>query len=138
MNWLQLEIKDLSTVSDKRGWLTIILNEKTGQPICNIHYSYSEPGVVRGNHYHKHKIEWVCVTCGSGRIVLEDIVAKERKEFVITGKSPVLVKIPPKVAHAIENNDPSAPMHLLSMVNEEFSSTDSDTYAMQIISPKFS
>jgi len=108
------------------------LNDKTGQRIEKIHYSYSKPGSVRGNHYHKHRIEWLCVTHGSGRIILEDNVTKERKELAVSGDSPVLVKIPPKITHAIENCA-SVPMHLLVIVNEEHSSTDSDTYPRQII-----
>jgi UDP-2-acetamido-2,6-beta-L-arabino-hexul-4-ose reductase len=112
------------------------LNDKDGKKIRNIHYSYSKPGAIRGNHYHKHKIEWLCVTFGTGRIVLEDNVTKERKEFEMNGDSPVLVKIPSNVAHAIENCDPNIPMHLLVMINEEFSSTDSDTYPRQVIFPK--
>ena len=131
-----LEIKELSKFSDKRGWLTEILNDKNGQKIGNIHYSYSKPGAVRGNHYHKRKTEWICVTFGRGRIVLEDNLTKERKELAMTGESPILIKIPPKIAHAIGNVDPSTPMHLLVIVNEETSSTDSDTYPILIISPK--
>jgi len=72
------------------------------------------------------------VTHGSGRIILEDNVTKERKELAVSGDSPVLVKIPPKITHAIENCA-SVPMHLLVIVNEEHSSTDSDTYPRQII-----
>jgi UDP-2-acetamido-2,6-beta-L-arabino-hexul-4-ose reductase len=111
------------------------LNDKDSKRIGNIHYSYSNPGAIRGNHYHKHKTEWLCVTFGTGRIILEDNVTKERKEFALTGDSPVLVKIPSNVAHAIENCDPNIPMHLLVIMNEEFSSTDSDTYPSQVIFP---
>ena len=63
---MQLEIKELTNVSDNRGWLTEILNNKNGQEINvkNIHYSHSLPGAIRGNHYHEHKTEWLCVTQG--------------------------------------------------------------------------
>jgi UDP-2-acetamido-2,6-beta-L-arabino-hexul-4-ose reductase len=137
MYGLQLEMKQLSVVSDNRGILTEILNDiKFGKRIGNIHYSCSEPGVVRGNHYHEHKIEWLCVIWGFGRIVLEDNVTKERKELTVSGDSPVLLKIPPRIAHAIENCDASLSMHLLVIVNEEFSLTDSDTYPKQLIYSK--
>jgi UDP-2-acetamido-2,6-beta-L-arabino-hexul-4-ose reductase len=130
---MQLETKELSSFSDKRGWLTEILND-AGQRIENIHYSYSEPGVVRGNHYHKHSTEWLCVTFGSAKIILEDNYTKERKELVVSGDSPVLVKIPPEITHAIENCS-SEPMHLLVIANEKRSLTDSDTYPVLLISP---
>ena len=131
---MQLEIKELAMFSDKRGWLTEILNDKPDQTIENIHYSYSKPGAVRGNHYHKHSTEWLCVTCGSGRIVLEDNATKEKKELVVSGDSPVLVKIPPKITHSIENCA-SVPMHLLMIMNEKHSSTYTDTYPGHLISP---
>jgi UDP-2-acetamido-2,6-beta-L-arabino-hexul-4-ose reductase len=125
-------INELSMFSDKRGWLIEILNGMSSQRIEQIHYSCSNSGAVRGNHYHKHRVEWLCVTSGTGRIVLEDNFTKERKELKVSGDSPVLIKIPPNIAHAIENIA-DAPMHLLVMADEKRSSTDSDTYHMQII-----
>ena len=133
---MQLEITQLSKISDKRGWLIEIINDKTDQRTKNIHYSYSVPGAIRGNHYHEHKTEWLCVTYGIGRIVLEDNVTKERKELEVSGNSPVLVKIPPKITHAIENSDASLSMHLMVIMNEEYNSTDPDTYLKQLIFPK--
>lgn len=133
---MQLEIKQLSKISDKRGWLTEIINDKTDQRTKNIHYSYSEPGAIRGNHYHEHKTEWLCVTYGIGRIVLEDNMTKERKELEVSGNSPVLVKIPPKITHAIENCDANLSMHLMVIMNEEYDSSNPDTYLKQLIFTK--
>jgi dTDP-4-dehydrorhamnose 3,5-epimerase-like enzyme len=135
---LQIQIKKLHKVSDNRGWLTEILNGTNDQRIVNIHYAYSKPGAIRGNHYHKNKTELLCVTFGKGKLVLEENVTKERKELSMTGESPVLVEILPEVAHAIENNDPSIPMYLLVIEKGDFISTDSDTYPRQIISQKSS
>jgi len=135
---LSIQTKKLPKVSDNRGWLTEILSSEAGQKIVNIHYSYSKPGAIRGNHYHKNKTELLCVTFGKGRLVLEENVTKERKELSLNGELPVLVEIPPEVAHAIENNDPNIPMHLLVIQKGESASTDSDTYRRQIISQKSS
>ena len=135
---MQIHIKKLPKVSDNRGWLTEILNFENSQKIVNIHYSYSKPAAIRGNHYHKNKTELLCVKFGRGKLVLEENVSKERKELSMIGESPVLVEIPPEVAHAIENNDPNIPMHLLVIQKGESTSTDSDTYPRQIISQKSS
>ena len=129
---MKYEIKELSLFSDKRGWLIEIVNGVSPQKIEQIHYSYSNSGAVRGNHYHKHRAEWLCVTSGTGRIVLEDNFTKERKDLTVSGDSPVLVIIPPNITHAIENIA-DAPMHLLVIADEKRGSTDSDTYPMQII-----
>jgi dTDP-4-dehydrorhamnose 3,5-epimerase len=131
---LQIQTKKLIKVSDNRGWLTEIINGENRQKIVNIHNANSKPGAIRGNHYHKNKTELLCVMFGKGRLVLEENVTKERKELSLNGESPVLVEIPPEVAHAIENNDPNIPMHLLVIQKEESTSTDSDTYPRQIIS----
>jgi dTDP-4-dehydrorhamnose 3,5-epimerase-like enzyme len=129
---VKYEIKELSTFSDKRGWIIEILNGVSLQRIEQLHYSCSNSGAVRGNHYHKRRVEWLCVTSGTGRIVLEDNFTKERKELTVSSDSPVLVKIPPNITHAIVNLA-DAPMHLLVIADEKRSSTDSDTYPMQII-----
>ena len=129
---MKYEIKELSVFSDKRGWLIEILNGVSPQKIEQIHYSCSKSGAVRGNHYHKLRVEWLCVTSGTGRIVLEDNFTRERKELIVSGDSPVVVKISPNVAHAIENLA-DAPMHLLVIADEKRNSTDSDNYPMQII-----
>lgn len=131
---MQIQTKKLTKVSDNRGWLTEIFNGENSQKIVNIHYAYSKPGAIRGNHYHKNKTELLCVTFGKGRLVLEENATNERKELSLNGESPLLVEIPPEVAHAIENNDPNIPMHLLVIQKEESTSTDSDTYTRQIIS----
>ena len=130
---MQIQIKKLHKVSDNRGWLTEILNGTNSQKIVNIHYSYSKPSAIRGNHYHQNKTELLCLTFGKGRLVLEENVTKERKELSLNGESPVLVEIPPEVAHAIENIDPNISMHLLIIQKGESNSTDSDTYHRQII-----
>jgi UDP-2-acetamido-2,6-beta-L-arabino-hexul-4-ose reductase len=133
---LQIKTKKLTKVYDNRGWLTEIFNGKNDQKIVNIHYCYSKPGVIRGNHYHKNKTELLYVTFGKGRLVLEENVTKERKEISMTGESPALVEIPPEVAHAIENNDSSKPMHLLVIEKGESNLTDADTFSREIIFKK--
>jgi UDP-2-acetamido-2,6-beta-L-arabino-hexul-4-ose reductase len=128
---MNVEVKKLALISDDRGWLTEIL--KSSELPLQVHFSFSKPSAVRGNHYHKHRVEWLCVTSGTARIIMEDNATKERKELIVTGDSPVLVKIYPDVTHAIENCA-SVPMHLLVIANEEPDSKDSDTYPRQIIS----
>jgi UDP-2-acetamido-2,6-beta-L-arabino-hexul-4-ose reductase len=125
---LRVEIKDLSLLRDKRGWLTeIIAIDGDSEKIAQIHFAVSNPGAVRGNHYHKSRTEWLCVTSGTGRIMLEDSSTNERKELIVTGDSPVLVKISPGIVHAIENCSDMF-MHLLVVVDEKPDSANSDTF----------
>ena len=93
---MKVEIKELSLLHDERGWLTEILaSNDDSERIKQVHFAISKPGAVRGNHYHKNRTEWLCVTSGTGRILLEDTATHERKELIVTGDSPVLVKIFP-------------------------------------------
>lgn len=125
---MKVEIKELSIHHDERGWLTEILaSDDDSERIKQIHFALSEPGAVRGNHYHENRTELICVTSGTGRILLEDTVTHERKELMVTGDAPVLVKIFPKTIHAIENVA-DVPMHLLVLVDERIDSDNSDTH----------
>jgi len=130
---LKVEVKELSLYCDERGWLTEVLSANEGSSrIEQVHFAVSKPRAVRGNHYHKSRTEWLCVTCGTGRIVLEDAGANEREELIVTGESPVLVKISPGTVHAIENCA-DVPMHLLVLVDEKPDPANSDTFKRLLI-----
>jgi UDP-2-acetamido-2,6-beta-L-arabino-hexul-4-ose reductase len=75
---MNVEVKELPLISDDRGWLSEILKSGATEPIRQIHFSYSKQGVARGNHYHKHRIEWLFITSGVGTIFLEDIETGEK------------------------------------------------------------
>ena len=100
---MKVETKKLEIKADNRGWLTEIANTALSQTIKNIHFAFSKPGMVRGNHYHKQQIEWLFVTSGIGRVLLEDNIIKEKSKFTVSGDCPVLIKIFPNVTHAIVN-----------------------------------
>jgi UDP-2-acetamido-2,6-beta-L-arabino-hexul-4-ose reductase len=129
---MKVEIRNLEIIADNRGWLAEILKNEFPQTIEQIHFSFSKPGTVRGNHYHKHRIEWLFVTCGTGKVFLEDNLTKERSELTVSGDCPVLIKIFPNVTHTIVNSE-SMPMHLLVITNEKHGSEDSDTYHKQLV-----
>ena len=125
---LKVEIKELSIHHDERGWLTEILaSDDDSERIKQIHFALSKPGAVRGNHYHEKRTELLCVTSGTGRVLLEDAATHERKELMVSGDSPVLVKIFPGTIHAIENVA-DVPMHLLVLVDEKTDPNNPDTH----------
>jgi UDP-2-acetamido-2,6-beta-L-arabino-hexul-4-ose reductase len=123
---MNVDIKKLEIKADKRGWLTEVL--KSGPvAIEQVHFSVSNPGAVRGNHYHKSRIEWMLVTNGTGKINLEDYVTKEKSELFVSGECPVLIKICPNIMHTISNNG-REPMHLLILTSEKHEQPDTDTF----------
>lgn len=130
---MKVEIKKLEKHEDKRGWLVEVLrSDKIHEDINHIYFSVSNPDAVRGNHYHTRKIEWLCVIKGMASLLLKDNDSKERKELVLSGENPIIVKIFPNVTHAIKNVG-SDNMHLIAIVNEVFDPKDPDTYPKIVI-----
>lgn len=95
-------------------------------------YTTTKPGVVRGNHYHEHKIEWFCILKGTCRFVSEDIKTKKRKVTIITDSDDVLFRTEPFVAHAMENAGDTE-MLFLGFVNEVLDKDNPDTYPYKVI-----
>ena len=90
------------------GWLAEIISMKyTDHPFCGIHsYIVSiRPGKSRANHVHQKKEEWIAPAAGTVQLLLEDIVTGERESMVLDSRSPDygLVRIPPSVAHSVQN-----------------------------------
>lgn len=128
---MNIEVKKLAVIADNRGWLTEILKNEPSQTIEQIHFSLSKPGMIRGNHYHKHRTEWLLVTSGMGKVFLEDNITKEKSELTLMADCPVLIKISPNITHAIVNCG-DEPMHLLAVTNQKHDSKDTDTHQKNI------
>ena len=92
-----------------------------------VFYSTSKPGVTRGNHYHKRKIEKFCVIEGQAKITLRNIATNETKEYDVSGDQPQIVEMPVNWTHNIKNAG-DAEMKLLVWVNEVFNPADPDTF----------
>ena len=126
---MQVEIRKIEKHEDARGWLAEVLrSDKVDEAIRQIHFSTSKPNTMRGNHYHKRKVEWFCVVKGIAKLLLEDIRTKEKKELTLSEENLVSVAIYPYVLHTLKNIGKSN-MHLIVIVNEVFNSEDPDTYS---------
>lgn len=94
--------------------------------------SFSEPGIIRGNHYHKYKIEWFYVIKGTAKLVLEHIETKEQQTMTISEEKPELVEMIPNFAHAIHNIGDTE-LVFLGLVNEPFDPDNPDTIPYTVI-----
>ena len=127
------ELKKLKKQTDERGWLVEILRaDEVKEEMKQIYFSASKPKAIRGNHYHKHKVEWFSVVKGKAKLVLEDNESKERKELILLDDTPAIVKIPPNISHAIQNIGEDE-MYLIVIVNEVFNPDDTDTFYVKLI-----
>ena len=130
-----VKVTDLKKKSDERGWLIEVLRGDalvTEKEFGQIFVSLAPPGKVRGNHYHRRKIEWFCVPTGTGLLLLKDLETGEEMEIVMGENNLKTVKITPGVVHAIKNTG-DKDMVLLVYVNEQFDPKDPDTIFQKIL-----
>ncbi len=102
---------------DDRGYLLNFLSgndmDRKSKLLGQIYFvTFEKPGVVRGNHYHRHKAEWFAVLEGKIKAVFEDIKTKKRKEVVLEGGHDdyKLVFVGKNVAHAFRSISAKAAM----------------------------
>jgi len=97
---MPLKIDKLTVRSDSRGVVFEPLEMEMIAAQCNTHVVVSNPGVIRGNHYHLMGTEIIAVL-GPAMVrikedgKLRDIEVPENKVYRFT--------FPPKVPHAIKN-----------------------------------
>lgn len=130
-----IRVNDLDRKSDERGWLIEVLGGKNlGIPheFGQIHVSVAYPGKIRGNHYHKRKLEWFCVPTGKGLLRLKDMETGEEKDILMGENDLRTVQITPGVIHAIKNVG-DKDMVLIVYANESFDPDDPDTFYEQIL-----
>jgi UDP-2-acetamido-2,6-beta-L-arabino-hexul-4-ose reductase len=119
-------------ISDHRGYLVENTDPKIITGSKHFLYTMSAPGVVRGNHYHKHKVEWFCIIKGKCRFVTENIKTRQREETVVTDTDNILFRTEPFIAHAMENVG-NTEMILLGFVNKVLDPKQPDTYSYKVI-----
>lgn len=121
-------VEDLNPKKDERGtFVEVFKDPDFGQ----ISYSVSRPRVVRGNHYHKRKIEKFLVLQGEGKMRMRNRLSGEAKEFDLSGEAPKIVEIPSDWVHNIENKGEND-MIMLVWANEVFKPDDADTFPEEV------
>lgn len=129
---MEYSYKYLEEHADERGILFEVLKDnEISENIKHIYFSTSKPGAIRGGHYHKLKVEWFCVIKGQAKLVLEDILTKEREEIDMKGDKPMIVKLDPGVSHAIKNVGDDE-MYLIAISSEVFNPKEPDTYTAKL------
>ena len=115
--------------SDARGWVIEPLSEALLAGQRNAHVVLTEPGAVRGNHYHERTTE-VFVVMGPALVrVREDGALRDIR--VPVGQA-LRFTIPPGVAHAIQNPGPR-PIILMSFNTQPHDRAHPDTVPAALI-----
>lgn len=97
---MKTKIEKLSPYIDARGFLFEPIGEAAIGQQRNCHVVVSRPGVVRGNHCHREKVETFIVT-GPARVAYRE--DDTTHELMIPADEVYRFTIPPGVPHAIQN-----------------------------------
>src|SRR3989344_3513895 len=102
---MKIEIRKLKVLEDERGAFFEVLRKEhlDEKEFGQIYVTTANPGQIKGNHYHKRKVEWFCVIKGEGELVLKDKITGEREIIKIGDSNKVVVKIPANISHAVRN-----------------------------------
>jgi UDP-2-acetamido-2,6-beta-L-arabino-hexul-4-ose reductase len=110
--------------SDSRGQLFEMLRLTGGGQIF---FSTTRPGLIRGNHFHSRKVEWVCVVRGQAVIRIRRVGDPRYREYRVSGDKPEIISIPALHTHQIENVGPDDLMTMF-WCNEIYRPGDPDTF----------
>ena len=97
---MKVNIDQLKTLPDLRGIVFEPIDKDKINSQENIHVVISEPGAVRGNHYHLRGTETLAVV---GPALIRFKENDELHDFEVPSGQVYKFIIPPKVVHAIKN-----------------------------------
>ncbi len=124
-----MRCKPVDLKVDARGWLfELVKSPHAGQ----IFVSRTNPGIVRGNHYHDTKVEKFCVVQGRGRIRMRQLLTDEIVDYECSDDPIRVVDIPAGWTHSIENSG-SDDLITLFWASEIFDPARPDTYPEPVV-----
>lgn len=110
--------------ADPRGSFFEMIRTRGGESQSS--FSTTVPGVSRGDHYHRRKIERFTVLVGEATIAVRKLFSSEVREIHVTGDVPVSVDMPTLWPHKITNTGPGT-LFTSFWVNELYDDARPDT-----------
>lgn len=119
----------LTRHSDPRGSFFEVIRTRGGTGQSSV--STTEPGISRGDHYHRRKIERFAILSGSATIRLRKMFTDKVLEFQINGDNPVAIDMPTGWSHNLTNTgEGTLYMHFWS--DDLFDPTNPDTIPEEV------
>lgn len=115
---------------DDRGSLFECVRERGGQ--AHVFCSSSHPGVVRGEHFHRRKVERFLVLKGTAVINLRKLFTNRVFSFEVSGDEPAIIDMPTLWAHSITNTG-SSELLTLFWASEILDPQQPDTYPESVL-----
>ena len=112
--------------ADARGSFFEIIRSHGGDGQSS--FSTTLPGIARGDHFHRRKIERFTVLSGRGTISLRRVFTDEVVSFVIDGDAPAAVDMPTMWSHNITNTSDET-LYTSFWTNDIFDPARPDTIA---------
>ena len=129
-----VKTKKLRVMTDERGRLMEILrcDEEIFLKFGQMYMTTTYPDVVKGWHYHEIQTDNVAVVHGLVKLVLYDAregspTKGEVNEFFMGEKNPILLVIPPYVAHGMKGIG-TEPGYLVNVPTEPYDYDNPDEY----------
>lgn len=126
--------KKLKVNPDERGYLMEMLraDDEFFQKFGQIYLTVAYPGVVKGWHYHKVQTDHFVAVSGMVKVVLYDrregsSTYGEVNEFFIGEQNPILLVIPPQVAHGMKGIG-TKPGMIINCPTEVYNYDDPDEF----------
>ena len=116
--------RSLRLNTDNRGALfEAVKSDQGGQTFL----SWTHPGITRGNHYHRRKVERFLVLSGQADIRLRRLFSDQIVTFRVVGATPAYIDMPTFHTHNITNVG-DGELQTFFWANEIFDPDNPDTY----------
>lgn len=119
----------LELKTDPRGSFVELIRSEGGEGQSS--FSTTKPGITRGQHYHRHKIERFVVMSGTGEIAMRRMFSDEVVRYSVNGEQPVAIDMPTMWSHNITNVG-SGELYTAFWVNEIFDPASPDTFPEEV------
>lgn len=129
-----VQVKKLRVIPDERGFLMEML--RSDDPLFKnfgqVYMTVGYPGVVKGWHYHLKQTDYFIAVKGMMKVALYDRregspTKGEVNEFFMGDQNPILLVIPPEVAHGFKAVG-TEPAFLLNVPTEVYNYDEPDEY----------
>lgn len=114
---------------DARGSFFEVCRFRGGQGQTS--FSTTTPGITRGQHFHRRKVERFVVLSGTAEVTMRCLFKDEILRFTVDGSKPVAIDMPTLWAHNITNTGESE-LYTMFWANELFDASCPDTYPEKV------
>lgn len=119
----------LDRKEDPRGAFFEVVRSSGGEGQSS--FSTTVPGVTRGQHYHRRKIERFTVLSGSAEISMRKLFSDEVVTYRVDGENPVAIDMPTMWPHNITNIGTSN-LYTMFWISEIFDPASPDTFPEEV------